>query len=674
MSLFTEEQTPVYLLGDKVSVRAEITGIVVTDSVLSFRLFNIKRELLAEHKQPLGNERISAKNPEAIDAREAWATESWRVPIKDAGFYYVVSNLRGRDGSELERSVRVAVVDALPVPTSGEFGWSLPQSDQPLGTKKLLHLLKHAGVNWVKYPAWHGEKDTKHVENIANMAEQLDQMGIQMVGMLDKPPAELTRQFDERSTPPVAVIFADEHLWLASLDSVLTNLSLKVRWWQVGGDDDVSFVGDPALPVKMSKIREQLNRFGESMQLGFVWQSTHHPPEIPNKPHSFLAFTDRPALTTQELLQFSRNTPYRSEASEWITLEPLSNEDYADDVRVRDLVQRMVAAKIRGANLACIPRPFDDQQGLFYQDGTPGELFLPWRTTALALAGRDYIGSMQLYQGSENHLFANNDEAVMVIWNDHPCQEEIYLGENLHAVNIWGTKQEIKQVKENDRIMNLLEVGPDPVFVYGIHAKLAEFCRSFQFENKQLQSLLGRDQSVRFKFQNPFPKSISGKVTVHAPALLQSAAPVYLRAGAGESRKENFQMLLKSDAGSGVRTVRLDFELNADQRHRFSIYRQINVGLEGIDVDVESRLNKAGFLEIRVVMANQTEGKVSFQCHLFTPGRRREKMQINVASDERSSITFFLPDGRDLLGKEVLLRFEELGGARIMNQSVVARE
>ena len=76
-----------------------------------------------------------------------------------------------------------------------------------------------------------------------------------------------------------------------------------------------------------------------------------------------------------------------------------------------------------GADAIFLTRPFDSQSGVMQPDGTPGELFLPWRVTAAAITGSEYIGQMQLPGGSTNHVFARSGQAVMIVWNDKPTRE-----------------------------------------------------------------------------------------------------------------------------------------------------------------------------------------------------------------------------------------------------------
>src|SRR5262249_55098504 len=107
----------------------------------------------------------------------------------------------------------------------------------------------------------------------------------------------------------------------------------------------------------------------------------------------------------------------------WLLLPPLPRSDYTIDARVQDLVLRMLAAKMQGADAAFLPQPFDDDQGAMNVDASPGELFVPWRTTAALVGGAEYLGPLQLQGGSTGHLFTQAGRAVMAVWSNRPVTE-----------------------------------------------------------------------------------------------------------------------------------------------------------------------------------------------------------------------------------------------------------
>ena len=48
-------------------------------------------------------------------------------------------------------------------------------------------------------------------------------------------------------------------------------MSLRVRWWQLGRDGDISFVGFPNLNKRIEDVRTALFRFGQDVRIGINW-------------------------------------------------------------------------------------------------------------------------------------------------------------------------------------------------------------------------------------------------------------------------------------------------------------------------------------------------------------------------------------------------------------------
>src|SRR4029078_5662637 len=89
----------------------------------------------------------------------------------------------------------------------------------------------------------------------------------------------------------------------------------------------------------------------------------------------------------------------------WIHITPLPRGEYASEVRVQDLVQRLLATTMNGVDAVFLPEPFNNDRGVMNDDGSPGELFVPWRTTAMLIGGTEYLGPLQLPGGSIGHAF-----------------------------------------------------------------------------------------------------------------------------------------------------------------------------------------------------------------------------------------------------------------------------
>ena len=70
---------------------------------------------------------------------------------------------------------------------------------------------------------------------------------------------------------------------------------------------------------------------------------------------------------------------------------------------------------------------------------------------------------------------------------------------------------------------------------------------------------------------------------------------------------------------------------------------------------------------------NLTQRRLDFNCYLFAPGRRRMRIQVFDIGPGRVTHTFALHNGKELLGKSLWLRVEELSSGQLQNYHVVAQ-
>jgi hypothetical protein len=158
------------------------------------------------------------------------------------------------------------------MPRQGEFGWTLPNGDSPLSFQDLSRLLPQVGINWVKVPVWFDAGDTRRGDDLIRFVELLGASNIDVVGIIDHPPQPTEHAGrGNRETPIAELLSADSSAWVGMLEPVMTRLSLRVRWWQLGRDGDISFVGFPGLSKRINEIRTALFRFGQDVRLGMAW-------------------------------------------------------------------------------------------------------------------------------------------------------------------------------------------------------------------------------------------------------------------------------------------------------------------------------------------------------------------------------------------------------------------
>lgn len=723
MKLRTSALTGLYHQPGSAEVICEVSGVSEANPKVSFELFDHREQSLA--RETVG---VSATPLTAAQQRKAGKTAepfagsaSWKPPIAEFGFYRVQVTMELSSGAKLKRNVTLAVLRPISIANSGEFGWSLPGGEQPLPLEELGPLLGDVGIHWAKFPVWYRNPDDVWTDRLAWFAERLSLQSIEMVGLLDHPPAKPGDGSTVKEHPPIASLFIESGIWDDAVEPLMTRLSLKVRWWQLGGDDDTSFVGLPDVDAKISEVKRQFDRFGQEIRLGIPWRWVNQPPQSQDAPWEFLSLITNPPLTADEIALYLENPPAAAQSppsgpaqpvlpvtqvdptsrtarfvsvaadqaptvdgkaeaesakyrgpKRWIVLEPLDRSTYSTQDRVQDLVMRMLAAKIHGADAIFVPQPFSTERGLMNDDGTPGELLIPWRTIATAISGAKYLGQIQLPGGSKNHVFARGSQAFMILWNDQPTEERLSLGDDLQQMDLWGREQPVQRVDQDERIEHRIAVSQQPTLVTGLNEGVARWQIDLAFANPRLASIFGREQPLVMRAWNHFGQAIGGEITMRTPKSWDISPRVQrFKLPEGDELKQTFPVALHVDANSGPQPIEIDFEVNADRTYRFRVYRTLQLGLEGLSVEMKTRL-QGDDLIVEQVITNSTDEPISLQCMLFPPGRRREAKQVIQQGKGRISLTYTLPNGAELLGKAIRLRAEEIGGARVLNNTVIA--
>ncbi|MCC9606930.1 hypothetical protein LOC68_15400 [Blastopirellula sp. JC732] len=689
MTLATPDGTHVFSDPSNIDIICEVSGIVERDPRIVFELVDVGRQSLAKMESRLNGKVVARKSNLASElfGKQAQATVNWDIgyagkmdwkpPITQYGFYEIHATMIGSTGLMHRRVISVAVVpDELP-PSTGEFGWSLRDGEAPLDMTNMGNLLTKVGVNWVKFPVWYGENQKERANEVARFAERLKKNHIEMIALVDKPPEDIRYLFGENDNLLVASIFAEPILWRPYLEPVMTRLSLKVRYWQLGSDEDVSFVGYRNLLEKLEQIHAELRKSGQDIRLGVPWRWMAETPSARKLPWEFLAYSIIPQngdvndvipLTKDELGSYLDSS--KGPTQRFVTIYPLARSKYTTNERARDLLEKMLSAKIHHAEAVFIPRPFDHEYGVMNEDGSPSELLLPWRTTAQMISGATYLGQLQLPNDSNNHVFTRDGSTTMVIWNDRPVTETIYLGDDVEVVDLWGRR--VKPTQDEHR--QVIEVGPIPMFIVGMNESVAKMRMSCQFDPAVLSSNFGIPQRLKLSTKNEFPQSLSGVVRIVGPDVWEITPDVTpFKLSLGGEYANMLSILLRNDASSGYQRVRLDFEIEADKTYKFSVYRRILIGSGMLNVESSCHLDEAtGDLVIEAELLKQDDDFSTFDCMLFAPGRKRMQTRVTNMSRGRKTVTYRIPNGADLLGTNLLLQIREIGGVRIFNHRVVA--
>jgi len=666
-NFFTDEQT--------IEVSCRVSGFIDEQPEISFRLEDVLGRKLAEYQCRIDTkaaQRAGESSPEgpSVKSRDSLAlvgAARWKPPVPGPGFYRVYATMKGRTRAVFRRGLNLVVIEPRFSSPGGEFGWTLPSGDQPMPLPPLGKIVVQAGINWVKYPLWHpDENGDEFIEQLVAFGERIGAHGIRLVGLLCNPPPSLRQRYGQAESLLVSQLFEpDPKIWYPSIEPVMMRMATRVRWWQLGADTDISFVGYPDAYEMVRRVKAELDRIGQdvSLSIGWGWINALPPTFEEGAPWRCVTLSADPPMTHRELATYL-DASGETALQRWVVIEPLSKDDYSAEVRATDLVRRMIAAKIHGAEAIFCPQPFSTRRGLMNDDGTPGELFLPWRTAALALGGATYLGSIQLPGGSPNQVFVRENDAVMVVWNDTPTEEVLYLGENVRQIDLWGRGNEPAR-REHRQVIS---AGRLPTFVTGINEPITRWRLGFAFTSQRLPSIFGRPHQNSLRVKNHFDRGTTGKATLVMPEIWRvEPEEVRFRLAEGEELERPFEITFPYDASSGRNKVRVDFDVQADRPYRFSVYRNIDVGLGSVHFEMSTRLNARGELEVEQRFVNASDDAVSFRCQLFAPGRQRLKTQILGLGGGSDVKTYHLPNGAELLGKALWLRAQEMDGPRILN-------
>lgn len=687
MSVTTNSPFNVYDDPNKVVVTCELSGIREQDPDIRFELLDASSQILDDNTLQLQGRLITEKLSKASDIINAnrniarpkgyEGSKDWHPPIKEFGFYRIRVSMQTDRGTLKKEEISIAVVPHMDPISRGEFGWSLAGDNIPLNFDQLGELLPRTGVSWIKLPVWYGTTETERGDQLVQFTEQLAAKDIDVVGVLDHPPGDLDFGKEIPADASIADLLSnvDSSVWLPSLDEVLTRLSLRVRWWQLGVDADTSYAHFPNNENEIRKLRDKLFRFGQDVSIGIGWPWL----EAANAGHrptwDFEQMSAEPQLTGHELENYL-SLPAHDGVFRWTLVEPLSRDDYNLETRTQDLVQQMISAKINGATTIFAAHPFDDDTGLMTDKGSPNDLLLPWRTTASLLSGTHYLGKIQLLGGSENRLFeALDGKVVMVLWNQTPRQEVIYLGENdVKLVDVWGRSEEVV-VKDRRHV---IEVTALPKFVIGLNGSVARMGMGAKLAKVQIPSIFEMAHNNSIEIENTFSQGIGGTIRVVGPEGWQIVPDrIDFKLAVGEKVKRPFQISLPFDATSGNTPLQIDFEVAAEKPYRFSVYREVNVGDDDIELELNTRLREDGTLVVEQRMLNRGPTPIDFKCLLFTPTvqKRQQRMQVFQLTNSWDTKTYTYVDGEELLGEELLLRVEEQGGMRrVLNHRITVEQ
>ncbi|MAT16899.1 MAG: hypothetical protein CMJ46_16690 [Planctomyces sp.] len=630
--------------------------------------------------------------------------DNWVEPITwelsaenmEIGFYQITAELK-RDNSVLakqETSFAVMELVGYKDPDfnlKGEFGWSIHSELPSHVLDDLGNISGQAGINWLKYPVWKHSFESDQ-QPVAMLFKDIASRGITSVGVLQAPPPELREQFKLDWSGVREVFNMSRKSWSRWLEPTVAHFSSTVQYWQLGGDEDLSFVGEKGLGETVNSVKNYFDIVGRNTKVGVRWTWASELPKNVIPSSAFLTIKNENPVIDEEAkaakkkvvpadkLLYDRLVAARQSDNKiplWVLIQPLDTT-HPKDVRGSDLVKRMVAAKRGGADQIYAMNIFSPEYGLMMRSGSPTLLFLPWRTTALALRNSQPIGSFELVNHSTNYLFEKEDEVVMVLWNENEeVEEQLFLGDKdkIKIYNVWGQqlRQGVDFQIDFDSKQHILNVGKTPLIVRNCLPGVTKMRMQVSYEKGKVPSQSGR-HSDALLIENTFNQGIQVTYKINMPARDWQVDPETktFNLAAGEKKRLPFYINLPNNVSMGIHETSIDLRVAADaDPYLLSVKRPYQVGLGDVEIEVTDYRTPEGMLVIKQIIRNNSvaDELLNFSCNLYVPGARRKQTQVfKLGVGSSDTKTYHLENADSWEGKTFRIRAEQEGGRRVLNK------
>ena len=695
LEVTTDQPHGIYQLGDTVRASASIAGYLPSEiDRVRFELYDLNRRLIAQTIMPIQREEVTSEQGTSVtetsvtetNVTETSVTETsvkrtrtqldWKVPGLQPGYYQMTVALVGGKNLQLNAQTTLAVVQEFGELQRGLYGWTLENGHQQMGAADFASWLSRLGVSWVKYPCWEPDKEAR--DELQTVFSRLQDARIQTVGMIDQPPVEHIGKFSESRDIVAAEVFRDPDTWKDLLAPIMGQFTQKITMWQLGAERDFSFLGLPRLPEQVAEIVTGLEeRHGQQIEVTISWPWLEPSAPMAEATWQGTCRSSSPPLSATELDAFlERNDSEQASAGlagprTWLLIDPLDAKRYDQQTRIRDLVLRMATARKHRVQAAFVTNPHDPHFGLLRSDSRPAELLLPWRTTSLLLGNLRAVGSMRLRCQAMNEVYINAKRAVVLMWSDEETEELAYFGDGARMVDVWGRVTPLQTFKVDGQLVQRVPIGPQPVFLIGCDPAVLAFRMSVELGSDRLDSPLGRKEVMNIAFTNPMRESLVGQVRVIPPSSWRvTPAKQSWRLLGGQDTDVDFDIVLNNTADIGEYEVEIQFALETNPPELVSVYRQVRVGPEGIDMDVETRLLPDGRLRAELVIKNMTSTSHLYNCFFFPPSGAFEQQQVAVPAGEEVRRGINFNDGANMIGQRFRVRAVEQKNKRVMNYEV----
>lgn len=666
----------VFHRGEPIELSLTLTGLTAAPAGAKLELFDREgRPVTSDDRPPDPIEtKLAAKMPHVVNPAVKSIVPpqrfTWHPNIREPGYYRGRVTVFDADGKQVhEDATALVVVEPVEklrdvsMSIEDQFGWSIRRSADVPNPEQLHVLLHEAGVRRLKYPVWYDPKDAAAGDQVRKFVARMNVQGVGVVGTLTPAVSSSTVHYLPDEYAAVQTFRKSRDEWFPTIEPVLLDLAFKLRGWQLGDDRDLGFLNLPGAVERIEAVKKEFDRIEQDAVVGTAWSWTREPPVAERPAWRFLSMTAAPELSADEMSTYL-SMPPAAGTMRWLSISALSVGDFTIDERVRDLVERLTAAKTAGTDAVYFLSPFNSDSGLMEPNGAPGELFLPWRTVVMLIDGAKPAGSLRLPGGSKNQMFLRTRDAVLLLSRSSPGTETAELPGDVRFMDLWG--RDITPRTVDGKLV--VDVGIVPIVAVGLSRDVVEWSENCKLEHVELRELFGSPQSNALTVKNTFGRAVRGRIKLGVPEGWTIQPRTFdVSVAEGEELKIPFEIALPIAAETGPQVLSIEHDLTGDERQTFTLYRDVQVGRTDMQMEVETRV-VGDELEVSQRLINNSQQTFSFRCELFAPNQRRIRTQAIAVPPGIDTRVYRLPDARSMHGKMLWLKADEVGGTRILSK------
>jgi len=541
-------------------------------------------------------------------------------------------------------------------------------------------LMRQSQLGGAVLSTWRTETARNGLDDrLALLDELIQQLVVQRTRVtlsLDPLPAALLQETGMDGSSQLSILAGETSHWRPWLGPVLMGQGQRVHRWKLGSTREANGFQIDDLPEVLAEVADRLRGLTPSPQLVLPWRAYESPRRDMTEP--VIYDVDVPPSVQPRFLEQSLE-PWRNLSGARVQLhlrEPNATE-MSQARRVDDFARRLIHAwkwDPAGVSLSTPWAATSDRGALLHPDPLLGV----FAEAAARLSGRTWRDSIPIRKGIGCMIFDGPAGGMLAMWSDSAVGDravvEMYLGEEVVAIDVWGNRQPVPMVNGKHRV----KLSTTPIFIEGIDPELAQMRAAFVVDRPLIESEQVRHER-QITLHNPWPRTISGKLLLLRPDHWNiQPKRVFFSIPAGQTRKIGVNMMFPISELAGPKTIVARADFTADHRYDVELSTQIEVGLTGVDFDasltLEPNADDPGVQDVVVtqLITNLEEQPVSLYAFVNLRGFPREERLIAQLQGGESIMRRFRIIGAGEAVREFPVRvgLRELSGPAMLNKRI----